>query len=119
MRFLGFLDDAASLAPAMDALLLPSEYEHMPLALGEAMLAGLPVVTTPWRGHESFVRDGVTGFVASGWKPRELLAAAVRAASDARIAVTDAALSFARDRFDPETHVVRHAELYRSLAASR
>jgi glycosyltransferase involved in cell wall biosynthesis len=37
------------------------ESENFPLVLLEAMSAGLPIVTTRWRGGASIVRDGVTG----------------------------------------------------------
>ena len=60
VRFLGYRDDAAALCRAMDVFIMSSNWEMMPLALGEAMRAGLPVVSTPWTGVENFLIDGVT-----------------------------------------------------------
>jgi len=46
------------------ALLMPSRFEGLPLALVEAMLSGRPVVATDVAGHREVVHDGVTGFIA-------------------------------------------------------
>ena len=91
----------------------------MPLALGEAMRAGLPVATMPWAGVEDFVRDGETGFVASagGNDVDSFVEALVRAEDDvARRRVAERAREFADERFDLDASVRRHIKLYESLA---
>jgi glycosyltransferase involved in cell wall biosynthesis len=47
------------------ALVLPSRYEGLPLAMVEAMLCARPVVATDVAGHAEIVEDGVTGFLAA------------------------------------------------------
>jgi glycosyltransferase involved in cell wall biosynthesis len=116
VRFLGFRDDAARLGRAMDAFLMPSVWERMPLALGEAMLAGLPVVTSPWDGHADFVRDGVTGIVAGDPSALAFTQALERlrdAALRARIAGN--AREFALGAFGLSACVARHIDLYAAL----
>lgn len=118
VRFLGYREDAAELFPAMDAFLQPSHWERMPMALGEAMLAGLPPVMSPWEGHDDMVTDGETAFVAQGFDAAALAAAIRRAAADPeRLARTGAAAAAAaRATFDVDTMIRRHVELYESLA---
>jgi glycosyltransferase involved in cell wall biosynthesis len=120
VHFLGFRDDAAALCRAMDLYLLPSRWERMPLALGEAMLAGLPVVTAPWPGYEDFIYDGVTGYVATGAVCPDDVAAFARAlertADDVgRRRIAERARAFALERFDLATSVRRHIALYESI----
>lgn len=120
VRFLGFRSDAAELCAAMDLFLMPSRWERMPLALGEAMLVGLPVVTTPWAGISDFVVDGHTAFVARANGAEEFAAAIRHAQSDATLRrnVAERAQALARRRFDVDSTVRTHVELYRSLAAA-
>jgi glycosyltransferase involved in cell wall biosynthesis len=117
VRFLGFRSDATQLFAAMDLFALPSIWEGMPLALGEAMLAGLAPLLTPWEDHDDFVRDGETGYVATGFDAVALGAALarVRAAGDDRSALAARAQNKARELFDPVAMVEAHAQLYRDL----
>jgi glycosyltransferase involved in cell wall biosynthesis len=46
------------------ALVLPSRYEGLPLAVVEALLCGRPVIVTDVAGNSEVVDDGVTGFIA-------------------------------------------------------
>ena len=118
VRFLGYRPDAPALHAAMDAFLMPSLWERMPLALGEAMLANVPVVTAPWEGHGEFVLDGATGFVSADWSATALCSAIARALDpDQRAPVVAAARQRAERRFDFATTVRSHASLYRRLAA--
>jgi glycosyltransferase involved in cell wall biosynthesis len=117
VAFLGFREDAAALCRAMDAFLMPSRWERMPLALGEAMRSGLPVVTTPWDGVDDFVRDRETGIVAAGMSVDDYAAALARLDDTAAAAaIGSRARAFADERFDLAASVRRHADLYRTLA---
>lgn len=57
--------DVAALVSAADLFVLPSLTEAMPLALLEAMSAGVPVVATRVGGVPEVVEDGVTGRLAA------------------------------------------------------
>lgn len=121
VAFLGYRRDAAALATSMDLFVLPSLRERMPLALGEAMMAGLAPVTTPWDGHDDFVRDGETGFVAAGFDGTALAATILRAYGDdaLRVAIAQRAQTAARAMFDVGAMVRAHVALYESLARGR
>lgn len=47
------------------ALILPSRYEGMPLAVLEAMRCGRPCIVTDVMGSAELIEDGINGFVAS------------------------------------------------------
>jgi glycosyltransferase involved in cell wall biosynthesis len=116
VHFLGFRDDAALLCRAMDLFMMPSLWERMPLALGEAMLAGLPVVTTRWAGVDDFVVDGETGFVAIADRKHsdvDAFASALERATDDVARRRDRTIRSGRERAAP------HRALRIARAASR
>jgi len=116
-HWLGYRSDAASLGSAMDRFLLPSLQERMPLALGEAMLSSLAVVTAPWAGSDDFIREGETGYVALDGTPEAFAEALRRADGDpARPEVVERARRRATERFDVAAWARAHAALYRALA---
>lgn len=61
---------------------LPSIYEGLPLALLEAMAAGVPVVTTAVSGHPDAVVDGETGWLVPPEDSAALASALIHALSD-------------------------------------
>jgi len=58
VRFLGHVTDRTSLYHAMDALLMPSDFEGTPMALLEAMTSGLPVVASSVDGIAEVCTQG-------------------------------------------------------------
>jgi glycosyltransferase involved in cell wall biosynthesis len=118
VRFLGYRSDAQRFVSASDLLVLPSEREKMPLVLGEAMLAGVTVLSTPWTGVDAFIEDGKTGILAADWSVEAFASAIARTIEDPglRRDISTRALGSARERFDLGRMVRSHAELYRSLA---
>ena len=63
VRFLGYRNDVPELLAGADLLLMTSWFEGMPLTLLEAMLAGVPIVSTPWLGARNMLADGRYGFL--------------------------------------------------------
>lgn len=76
VMFLGRRRDVAELMSAADLFALPSRFEGLPLAVLEAMAAGLPVVATRVCGTAEAVRHGLTGLLVEPGRP-DLLAAAL------------------------------------------
>ena len=61
VRFLGNRDDVPELLAEAECALLASDYEGCPLAVVEAMAAGVAVAATAVGGTGELVRDGSTG----------------------------------------------------------
>jgi glycosyltransferase involved in cell wall biosynthesis len=63
VRLLGHRDDVPRILKASDMLVLASRFEAVPMAILEAMAAGLPVIATDVGGVRDIVENGVTGFL--------------------------------------------------------
>lgn len=111
---LGRLEEMGTFLAALDLFVLPSHQEAMPLALLEALAAGLPVVATRVGGIPEAIRDGVTGLLASPANPGEIADRMVRLARDPELSrrLGAAARGDALQRFGAERMVARVAALY-------
>ncbi|HVZ77797.1 MAG TPA: glycosyltransferase [Gemmatimonadaceae bacterium] len=117
VHLLGFRRDTANLLAAADVFVLPSLSEGLPLALLEAMFAGLPVVATDV-GDVSTVLAG-TGVVvppADGHRLAEAIAGMLECPHAAR-QLGAAGRQRAREEYGLEQAVERYAELYAARAA--
>lgn len=70
--------DVPELLPALDVFALPSRYEGLPLALAEAVVAGIPVVATDVGAVSDLVADGRTGLLVTPGRPEQLAAGITR-----------------------------------------
>ncbi|QZA32871.1 glycosyltransferase [Hydrogenibacillus sp. N12] len=73
--FLGVRRDVPDLMNAVDAYVMSSAWEGMPMVLLEASAVGLPIVATDVGGNREVVLDGVTGFLVPPKKPQALAGA--------------------------------------------
>ena len=63
--FGGFVNNIEEVWANHHALVLPSRYEGLPLAIVEAMLCGRPCITTDVSGNAELIEDNVEGFIAA------------------------------------------------------
>lgn len=63
VHFAGLRRDVAQLLPGFDVACLTSRYECAPLAVIEAMAAGVPVITTDCGAVRDMVTDGEEGYI--------------------------------------------------------
>jgi glycosyltransferase involved in cell wall biosynthesis len=120
--FAGQRTDVARWLAALDVFVLPSyANEGVPQALLQAMLAGIPCVTTDAGAIPEIARDGDTARIV----PREdatALAAAIDGVLDdplASAAIAERARAFVLPRFGIDTMLDRMEEVFRTALAAR
>jgi len=118
--FTGFLEDPTPIYPVLDLYLSASLKEGLPLAVVEAMGAGVPVIATDVPGHRDVVTAGKTGILIPVDNVPALAAAVMDLWSDParRAATGEAARQWARGEFHIRKMVGRTAGVYRALGRS-
>ena len=81
-RFLGPVKDMPPLLAAADAFILPTIYDPFSNACLEALVAGLPVITTAQNGFSEIIESGLEGEVIAEPNDIPALAAAIKNWSD-------------------------------------
>ena len=106
---------------AADLLIHPSLADNQPLAVAEALAAGLPVVALPVGGVPEMVRPGRTGWLAAA-PTAEALAGAIGAALAARAewpAYAERCRAEARQEYDLDRQAARYERLLAAFAGGR
>ncbi len=113
VRRLGYRTDIPALLAAADIFTLPSHFEGLPMSVIEAMLAGLPVVSTTIRGPREQVVHGQTGLLVPPATVAPLAAALNQLAADPamRGAMGEAGRQRAVTLYDEATVVNRTLDL--------
>jgi N-acetyl-alpha-D-glucosaminyl L-malate synthase BshA len=120
VRYVGVVDEVASILKAADVLLLPSETESFGLVALEAMASGVPVVASDVGGLPEVVRHGITGFLAPVGDVEAMAGYCLKLLADCKEArkYARAARAWAAKAFDYRTIVPRYEEIYeRALGA--
>jgi len=118
VHLLGERRDVSDLLLASDLFVLPSLWEGLPMALLEAMAAGLPVIATAVSGTRDVVAGSESGgILVTAGDVEELCGALDRLASDAalRRSLGKAARRRVADHFSVAVQARAHADLYRAL----
>jgi glycosyltransferase involved in cell wall biosynthesis len=120
VRFLGHRADVTRLLAASDIFALASHFEGGPLAVMEAMAAGLPVVATSVGFVPDVIADGIEGLVVPPREPH-LLAARIEelVADPGRRAKLGAAAAARSASFDVRVAVRRIEETYADLLRAK
>jgi glycosyltransferase involved in cell wall biosynthesis len=112
---------AADRLASFDLFVLPSRNEGFPVTIMEAMLAGLPVVTTDVGSVREAVIDGETGLIVPPEDPAALAAAISTLVDDPdrRVAMGRRARAIAVERFTLSATVDRYMAVYERVLADR
>lgn len=85
VRLLGYRTDLARLLAAADIYVFPSLQEGLPVALMEAMAAGLPCVVSRIRGNTDLIGERQGGLLVADWQPESYARAIGALISDAKL----------------------------------
>lgn len=118
VTFLGALSDTAQFFSQLDIFVLSSLNEGLPLAILEAMAAGLPVVASRAGGVEEAALDGQNAYLAAPGDSNELARAMIRMARAPDIAqMGQLGRQIVEDRFRIEGTWQEYHKLFLSLGA--
>jgi L-malate glycosyltransferase len=119
VRFLGNRDDVASLLSQADIFVMSSRREGQPLALLEAMAAGMPIVSTAVGGVPATVRDGVEALLVPPADAGSLANALQKLVADPEAAARLGRNAYqrVRENFSIEVGAAAHLSLYQTLLA--
>jgi glycosyltransferase involved in cell wall biosynthesis len=119
-RFHGFVPDLPERLGGLDVLAQPSRADNLPVAVLEAMAAGLPVVGTRAGGIPELVLDRETGLLVDPEDPAGLASALDTLAADPELRrrLGHAARARASAEFSPEALARRTISLYEELCGS-
>lgn len=120
VRFLGYRSDVPRFIAALDAYVLPSLWEGLPLALLEALASAKPIVATRVGGNPEIVGDE-NGLLVPPKDPEALAQAVLALRRDPARCRRMAAANRARFErsFSVTSMTDAHLEVYRALSASR
>lgn len=120
VHLLGVQTETADILAAADVFALASDWEGTPLAVMEAMAAGLPVAATAVGGVPELVADEETGLLSAPGDTRALSSSLARLASepDLRQAMGSAAAVRAQT-FGVDSMVSQYAALFERLTGER
>jgi glycosyltransferase involved in cell wall biosynthesis len=110
----GWQDDARSYLSTFDVYCLPSRFEGFPLAVVEAMLAGLPIVACDVGSVAEAIHDGATGLLVPPDDENALDAALRRVLDDPELATRlgEQARALATEQFTADRMVRAFEDLY-------
>jgi glycosyltransferase involved in cell wall biosynthesis len=114
--FLGEREDVPRLLPAADIFAIPSHFEGLPLALMEAVSAGLPIVATAVGELPNILTNRINALVVPAEQPQALADAILELTNDRelRTRLGKAALELA-DLFDVQRCVREVESIYDEL----
>lgn len=117
--FTGYRSDVEDLFGLMDAFVLPSRWEGLPMVLMEAMNHSLPIVSTIVGGVPELIRHGETGLLVRPGDINGLAASMLYLWENKDIAagLGTAGLNLVREKHDITKQVEKMENIYKKLLA--
>jgi glycosyltransferase involved in cell wall biosynthesis len=117
VEFVGYQPDVGEVLRRADVVMLLSRREGLPMALLEAMAAGVPVVATRVGGVPEVVTHGLTGLLVEPGCPDQAATAVARLIVDGQLAhrLGRAGRQHVTSRFSLERVAAQYVQLYRRV----
>jgi len=118
VRFHGFSDQVAEFFGSIDAAVLCSKSEGLPLSVLEAMASGLPIVGTSVGGIPDLVNEGRCGWLCAPTDPQSLanaLLAAAQTTAPERVAMGERGRAHAQSAYSDQQMVAGYEKLFSDL----
>lgn len=118
-HFVGFREDAMTLATGFDVFVVPSRFEGFPVTVLEAMRLGLPVVAYDVGGVGDAVVDGETGYLVAAGDREAMVDRIERLLRDPELAdrMGTRGARRAAERFSVDRMVAGYERVYREVLA--
>lgn len=115
--FTGYVNNVYNYIDIMDAFILPSKREGMPVAVMEAMALGKIVIVTKTDGIPEIVKDGHTGIILNDRTEECLLNAMIYAYNNKEKMkiIGDKAADFIKNNHDIKAYIEKIERAYNSL----
>lgn len=100
--------------------LLPSRQENAPMAIAEAMAAGIPVITSNRCGMPYMVQDGQTGYLVDPESNDQIMNCLIRLISSEQLCwkMGETARQVAVERFHPRAVALKTKAVYEEICAN-
>ena len=118
VHFLGARSDVADILSELDVFIFSSRREGFPLAVSEAMLAGVPLIVSDIDPLREAIKDGEFGDLFRVGDVEGLTELTINLLSDRdrRAKLSDQAKKYARENFSIDAHLKSLRDLYSAVA---
>ncbi len=115
--FLDWVEDTTPLLSALDVFVSPSHSESFGLAILEAMVSGIPIISTETEGAKELLKDDFSGKLVPVENPVKLAEAVCKVLKDAEKVKLFGknAQKFARENFSLDKMISETERLYEAL----
>lgn len=118
IQFLGKKDNVLDYMNAVDALVLTSRHEGLPIVILEALSVGLPIISTPVGGIPDIIKNKINGILTKGETKEDLLEAIhefLRLDTDEIIYMKKNNIHEFKTKYSIEACAEKHNILYRQI----
>jgi N-acetyl-alpha-D-glucosaminyl L-malate synthase BshA len=117
VHVLGMQTNVLRILSISDLFLLPSKSEAFSLAALEAMISGVPVITTNVGGMPEMIQDGKTGFLADVGDVKTMVSKGIDVLTDTELhkRITDKAYEKATNEYNADVLVKQYEEYYHEV----